>query len=616
MSNDGSQANPWSTLEAVFSSNKIESQKPATYPYVEDAPLVPRNPGAPVKAGDTILLLSGDHGTVSLGGWYNASMITIEAAPGATPVIRRWTLEGGKFWTLRGITVSPEPYGTVAKGTLVKFASHSHQGPISDITVEDCHCYTVDDSSAWTATDWNNLASDGITVGGKRGVIRNNVVRNVNWGILPGSYSLVEYNDIINFAGDGMRCNGNYTTIQYNLIKNCYKVNSNHDDGIQSFSTGPGGSGSGTVYGNVIRGNVILQNDGSVGALNGTLQGIGCFDGFYEDWVVENNVIVVDQYHGLSFYGAINCKIANNTVVERVAGANTPWIRVGDHKTRGPGSGNTIINNIAPSYQLGSNAGGTSSNNLSVAFASYASYFNDAPGFDFYPIAGSPLIDQGTAIGAPELDIDGTIRPQGSAHDVGAYEFIAQIDVAGNGSDREALSNGGLRTVNYPTARIGGNGGAGVDAAMIYVFQLPALPTGQRVHDANFAFSLIGRSYYSPGCNADVYGLPFRASSSVVGGDFYQGAYGGDANATPIEDNIMVATQPSGRITTSATGKTNLADYLTAQYAAGAQAGSYIFVRVNPDGNAPDGRYWTVATANNETTGNRPVLSIQFGPEL
>jgi len=43
---------------------------------------------------------------------------------------------------------------------------------------------------------------------------------------------------------------------------------------------------------------------------------------------------------------------------------------------------------------------------------------------DYHPGSGSPCIDAGTATGAPAVDLDGVARPQGSAVDCGAYEFM------------------------------------------------------------------------------------------------------------------------------------------------------------------------------------------------
>lgn len=48
----------------------------------------------------------------------------------------------------------------------------------------------------------------------------------------------------------------------------------------------------------------------------------------------------------------------------------------------------------------------------------------DAAGGDYHLAVGSAAIDAGTAEGAPGHDIEGTARPQGAAHDVGAYESL------------------------------------------------------------------------------------------------------------------------------------------------------------------------------------------------
>jgi hypothetical protein len=42
---------------------------------------------------------------------------------------------------------------------------------------------------------------------------------------------------------------------------------------------------------------------------------------------------------------------------------------------------------------------------------------------DFHLLSGSPAIDAGIAISGLTTDIEGTARPQGSANDLGAYEF-------------------------------------------------------------------------------------------------------------------------------------------------------------------------------------------------
>ena len=81
-SGDGSAANPWPSLQWVVDNNRIESMKPAAYPYAEGEPLVVRNAGAPVRPGDTILLRSGDHGDVWIIGYFNTDWITLKADEG------------------------------------------------------------------------------------------------------------------------------------------------------------------------------------------------------------------------------------------------------------------------------------------------------------------------------------------------------------------------------------------------------------------------------------------------------------------------------------------------------------------------------------------------------
>ena len=68
---------------------------------------------------------------------------------------------------------------------------------------------------------------------------------------------------------------------------------------------GPGGVGTGEVRDVVLRGNVIINNLNPDHPLHATLQGIGCFDGLFVNWVVENNVVITDHWHGISLYGAI-----------------------------------------------------------------------------------------------------------------------------------------------------------------------------------------------------------------------------------------------------------------------------------------------------------------------
>lgn len=611
-SGDGSSSNPWASLQDVIN-NHVESQKPASYPYAGGA-LVPRNSGAAIQPGDTIYLLSGDHGAITLYGWYNAGEITIEAASGETPVLQSWTLKGGKNWTLRGLEVSEEPYGTPGTGTLVSFAGHGWHGPASNCIVEDCYIYTVEDTSSWTATDWTSTAASGIQLSGDDMIARGNLVRNIDFGItVGGDNGLVEYNEIINFAGDGMRGNGDYGVFQYNLVMDCYDVDGNHDDGFQSWADNGGGSGTGVRYGIELRGNVFIETSDPTRPLNGPLQGIGCFDGMFEDWVIENNVVVIDQWHGITLLGATNCIIANNTVVEQGVRTNRPWIQIGAHKNGTPSSGNIVVNNIARSFNLTGVT--TNSSNLAVNSTNYASYFVDAANLDFRLVSGSPAIDAGTSTAAPSIDLMGDPRPQGSGYDVGAYEYAPAIALVGHTADRQIDDAGGATWPGNASARVGGCTGS-TEGNAVFVFELPDLDAGETIVNANLDFTLLGISNGTFAGEADLYGLPYRSSSTVVAStDFYKGTYNGDSSATALQQGIMSNTEPAGTISTDNTGDWNLAAYLAEQYDNGAQGGDYVFIRVNSNqlDHAPY-RYWNVALTDHSNPDYRPVLSVEIGP--
>jgi hypothetical protein len=95
ISNDGSVSKPWSTLQQVLDSNKIETRKYNTYPVSNTSTLIPKNAGAPVKAGDTLMLLNGYHGAISAREFYNSNYITIMAKKDHTPKVASLELRSG-----------------------------------------------------------------------------------------------------------------------------------------------------------------------------------------------------------------------------------------------------------------------------------------------------------------------------------------------------------------------------------------------------------------------------------------------------------------------------------------------------------------------------------------
>jgi parallel beta-helix repeat protein len=205
--------------------------------------------------------------------------------------------------------------------------------------------------------------------------------------------------------------------MQYNTIKNCYDVNENHDDGIQSWTTD-----GVPIRRVVLRGNLIIESEDPNRPLRGHLQGIGCFDGMFEDWIVENNVVLVSHWHGITLLGARNCRIINNTAVDPFEDY-TCWIRVGNHKDGTESEGCVVRNNIT---ELVTVEGVISSHQVdhNHTLVDPTAVFVDYQAHDVHLREGSPAIDAGSLDLAPTIDILGNSRPLGAGIDIGAHEFI------------------------------------------------------------------------------------------------------------------------------------------------------------------------------------------------
>jgi hypothetical protein len=418
---DGSASSPWPGLQEVIEAGMIRTHAYEGHPWDEDDMLYEKNPGGPVRAGDTLRLLDGDHGEVEIHECYNLRPITIEAENGHQPVCSRLEIEAAENIILRGLTIRPEP-GYSERYTLVRVASHSWLGPVRDITIEDCYIYSVEDTGTWGLDEWNTLACSGISVSGNAISIRNNNLLNVDFGIsYSGNDGLVSGNSVANFAGDALRGNGNDLVFEYNLVRDNYNVNGNHDDGFQSWSLADHGDPPRERV--VLRGNTIINCTDPGRPFQGGLQGIGCFDGFFIDWVVENNLILVDHWHGITFLGAINTRIVNNTVIDTTGPDPGPsWIMVGPHKDGRPSRDCLIQNNIVHSVSFSAGAGGADSNLLVTDSGMLEGLFADPLNRDFRLKSGSAAIDAGTLVNSPILDINGVLRPRGKGIDIGAYE--------------------------------------------------------------------------------------------------------------------------------------------------------------------------------------------------
>ena len=153
----------------------------------------------------------------------------------------------------------------------------------------------------------------------------------------------------------------------------------------------------------------------------------------------------------------------------------------------------------------------------------------------------------------------------------------------------------------------------------IVTFALPTLTGGTTISDANF-YDYCGRSFSATstdGSDIDLYALRIADSVNITSADFYIGT--DDTGATKIQTDLFTRTSVGGsgqpptnpNVNTDATGDSNLATWLSAQYTGDTPNATYAIFRLNSQG-APGGSYFGYTMANGST---RAVLTITTIPE-
>lgn len=445
---DGSINNPWRTLQEVIDSGLIQCYKYSEN-YNSNSPLILKNENGIVKGGDKLILRDGYHGFLTYSEMIFKEWPTIEAYDNEEPIFSRINFTGAfeKIY-LKNLTINKssfvgdESYWIADEinyntSSCLYLGSSNFWGPCREIKINGLEIKTTDNVTLWNANTWVERAASGISLRSAKKVdVVNCNIKNIQMGIsidYNSDSSNVAHNNISNYSGDGARLCSNDCFFGYNKISNCYDVDENHDDGIQSFSRGAdGSSGSGVLKNNVVRSNLIIGVTDFNNVLAGNPQGIGCFDGLFENWIVENNVIITNHYHGISFYGFINSQILNNTVVDQVFDDGmAPWIRINNHKN-GTKSNNCIVaNNIAASSISTEGDDIITCNNFIIGSDNHGLYeylFDDYNLYNLSLINNDTtrlyLIDHGKTYDAAFSSIrDHLLNIRDSIPDIGAYEW-------------------------------------------------------------------------------------------------------------------------------------------------------------------------------------------------
>jgi hypothetical protein len=152
----------------------------------------------------------------------------------------------------------------------------------------------------------------------------------------------------------------------------------------------------------------------------------------------------------------------------------------------------------------------------------------------------------------------------------------------------------------------------------VILFKLPVLAAGETISTANLALD-ISAGFLSGGQDplpkgVDIYGLRYSTNSAVLTNDYGFKTITG-ANDVLIQNNIV---QFTSNITynymvynTDTAGDIALANWLKAQYAAGAVGGNYVFLRIHADSHSAN--QISITSANSTSTSNTaPTLTLEI----
>lgn len=134
----------------------------------------------------------------------------------------------------------------------------------------------------------------------------------------------------------------------------------------------------------------------------------------------------------------------------------------------------------------------------------------------------------------------------------------------------------------------------------IFVFQLPTLAAGAQFATANLNLIVSGIS--APSFNANLSGLTRTSASATV------------LTGTTNDETDAAKSLQSGYVTSSATANStvvssDISGFLNTQYSGGANAGQYVFFRVDggPGGSTVSDNSYSFFSANSTTT--RPIIT-------
>lgn len=381
-----------------------------------------------VTGGDRLLLLPGRYGAVTLQTPAFDPPVRIAPAQRGTVHLESLRIDRGSGLTVAQLGIWPRQPGT-RPPALVKTA-----GATSRIRLEHLDLRGSPNAPetyrSWALADWSeSWGPNGVFLAGADSGLYASSLTATNFAVtLTGARGIARGNRIAGFSGDAIRVLGDGSRVEDNHIRDCVRINQNHDDGIQSWANRKRGGLRQPVRDLVLARNTILEWTGPDDTpLRCVLQGIGLFDGLFEGLRIENNIVSVSAYHGIAVVGGRGVEIVNNTVVHARAtpGTTHPWILVRDKKDGTPSRDVLVMNNVAAGLNTHmSQDRPIMGRGKNLILRTPIRLFPRMLEGDFRTVAQpNPLLDRADPARAPTRDRFGTARPMGQGPDLGALEW-------------------------------------------------------------------------------------------------------------------------------------------------------------------------------------------------
>ncbi len=314
------------------------------------------------------------------------------------------------------------------------------------VTLNPSTCEIINFSATQQYNIFKNMVLDGTNLGkslsngcynislrGNYLRFENLEVKNSPWNGIIGSGSYHEFLNLkvhdnglwASLAGYGPGNNGVYLTTNNSLIDGG-EYYENACFGVRFLDSGA----STSANNNIVR-NAKIHHNGRGVAFGGTAicgsGGGGIVLGDTNNSAFNN--LVYNNYWGISTAGG-----GGRQVIAPLFYNNTLYANLYSMHINGDAVNAQVINNIfyQTSYNANSGAGTIFTNNLCYPSTTFCNIvadpkFTNAAALDFSLQSTSPAIDKGATLSKVPMDKLGVRRPQGSAYDIGAYEFTTVI---------------------------------------------------------------------------------------------------------------------------------------------------------------------------------------------